>query len=124
MSDPSRRLRSQVRRFENRRRPTATRYTDAFRAEVVPFARRRISEGTPVSRVAHDLGLRPRTLILWLGASPASKLRPVRVVHEPRSDSEVMSVSTDHRPVVVTAAGVRVEGLDLDGVVRLLRSLA
>ena len=124
MPDSSRRLRTQARRFENRRKPTATRYTDAFRAEVLPFAHKRISEGIPVSRIAGDLGLRPRTLILWLRASPAPKLRPVRVAREPRPMPESKSASSDSRLVVVTAAGVRVEGLDVDGVVRLLRSLA
>ena len=59
MLDSARRLRSQARRFENRRQPTGTRYSPAFRAEVVVHAHARVRTGVAVSRIARDLGLRP-----------------------------------------------------------------
>jgi len=120
MLDPTRRLRLQVRRFENRRRPTGTRYSAGFRAEVVTLARARIADGLALARIARDLGLRPKTVTLWLRRVPVPKLRAVRVDRDPRP----APVASELRPVVVTPNGVRIEGLDLDGVVRVARSLA
>lgn len=120
MQDPTRRLRSQVRRFENRRKPTGTRYSAAFRAEVVTLARDRIAEGVTLARIARDLGLRPKTLTLWLRRPAVPRLRTVRVERESRPAPIVPEI----RPVVVLPGGLRVEGLDLDGVARLVRSLA
>ena len=121
MPDPTRRLRSQVRRVENRRKPTGTRYSAGFRAEVVTLARARIAEGVAIARIARDLGLRPKTVTLWLRLVPVPKLRAVRVDSDPRP---APAVASELRPVVVTPSGVRIEGLDLDGVVRVVRSLA
>jgi transposase-like protein len=120
MPDPTRRLRSQVRRFENRRKPTGTRYSAAFRDEVVTLARGRIAEGVAVARIARDLGLPPKTLTLWLHRTPVPKLRSVRVERDPRPAPVVPEI----RPVVVIPGGLRIEGLDLDSVARLVRSLA
>ena len=124
MLDPTHRLRVQARRFENHRKPTATRYTEAFRAEVVAHARSKMVAGVAVCRIARDLRLRPQTLGLWLRAEPSPpKLRPVCVDRDPRPVPTPMLGPIEVRPVVVTPAGVRVEGLDLDGVVRLVRAL-
>jgi transposase-like protein len=120
MLDSTRRLRLQVRQFENRRKPTGTRYSAAFRAEVVTLARDRIADGVAVARIARELGLRPKTLTLWMRRRPTSKLRAVRVERDPRPTQLVSEI----RPVVVTAGGLRIEGLDLDGIVQLMRSLA
>ena len=125
MLDSARRLRSQARRFENRRKPTGTRYSPAFRAEAVIHARNQVREGVAIVRIACELGLRPKTLTLWMRRKPASKLLAVRVDRDPRPAlAPAVVVATDRRPVIVTASGVRVEGLDVDGIVQLLRSLA
>ena len=125
MLDSARRLRSQARRFENRRRPTGTRYSPAFRAEVVRHARAQVREGVAVSRIARSLGLRPKTLTLWMRDMPASKLRVVRVERDARALPSAAAVpAAEQCLVVVTPRGVRVEGLDLDGIVHLMRSLA
>ena len=118
MHDDAGRLRLRARSFHNRRAPTATRYSEAFRLEVVSAARDRLAQGVAVSRIAHDLGLRPRTLGLWLRRNPASKLRRIRVEAEPERAPAIANA------VLVMPSGVRIEGLDLDGIVRLLRSLA
>jgi transposase-like protein len=120
MLDSTRRLRLQSRQFENRRKPTGTRYSPAFRAEVVTHAAAQVHAGVAVARIARDLGLRPRTLTLWMRDMPASKLRAVRVERDPRPAPIVPEI----RPVVVTPGGLRIEGLDLDGIVQLMRSLA
>ena len=120
MLDPAVRLRSQARQFTNRRKPTGTRYSAAFRVEVVSVARARAAEGVPVARIARELGLRTQTLALWLRRTLVPKLRAVRVERDPRP----APVVSESRPVVVTPSGVRIEGLDLDGLVRVVRSLA
>ncbi len=122
MLDSARRLRSQARKFENRHRPTGTRYSAAFRVEVVRHAQTRVREGVAVARIARELGLRAKTLTLWMRSAPAPKLRPVRVEHPPRHVPD--AAVTDRRLVIVTPSGVRVEGLDLDAIVQLMRSLA
>ena len=125
MLDSARRLRSQARRFENRRQPTGTRYSAAFRAEVAIHARGQVRAGVAVARIARDLGLRPKTLTLWMRDMPASKLRAVRVEHDARPvPAAATAAAAEQRVVVVTPSGVRVEGLDVDGVVQVLRLLA
>ena len=128
MLDSARRLRLQARSFENRGKPTGTRYSPAFRAEVVRHARAQVREGVAVSRIARSLGLRPKTLTLWMRDMPASKLRTVRVVPGERDARALPSAAAvpaaEQRLVVVTPSGVRVEGLDVDGVVQVLRVLA
>ena len=122
MQDVAGRLRLRARRFLNRRAPTATRYTEAFRSEVVSLARARLAEGVAVARIARELGLRPRTLGLWLRRGPAPRLRRVRVEREPGRVPNDGAVPRSL--VLVMPSGVRIEGLDLDGIARLLRSIA
>ena len=125
MLDSARRLRLQARRFENRRQPTGTRYSAAFRAEVVFHARAHVRAGVAVSRIARDLGLRPKTLTLWIRDTRVSKLRAVRVERDTRPLPAAAAVAAaEQRLVVVAPSGIRVEGLDLDGIVHLMRSLA
>ena len=124
MLDPTVRLRLQARQFTNRRTPTGTRYSPAFRVEAVSVARARVVEGVPVARIARELGLRTQTLSLWLRRERLPKLRAVRVERDPHSAAPVALATPELRPVVVTPSGVRIEGLDLDGVVRVVRSLA
>ena len=120
MLDSARRLRLQRRQFSNRRKPTGTRYSPAFRAAVVAHAHSQVHAGVAIARIARELGLRPKTLTLWMRRRPASRLRAVRVARDPRPTPAVSEI----RPVVVTVGGLRIEGLDLDGIVRLMRSLA
>jgi transposase-like protein len=122
MQDVAGRLRLKARRFHNRRVPTATRYTDAFRSEVVSLARERLAEGVAVARIAGELGLRPRTLGLWLRRKSGPRLRRVQVEAE---HGRVPGEGPATTPLVlVMPSGIRIEGLDLDGIVRVLRSMA
>ena len=122
MPDAAARLRSQSRRFARPDAPTAARYSAEFRVEVVQHARDRVRDGVAVSRIARDLGLRAKTLALWLRQAPASRLRAVRVERD--EQHEPVAVVADRRIVVVTPSGVRVEGLDLDGAIHVMRALA
>jgi predicted transcriptional regulator len=98
---------------------TAVRYSKDLRRRAARFARRRRRLGTPVAAIARELGLRARTLRLWL-QEPASppRLRRVAVATEPENSGSARGVS-----VLVTSQGIRVEGLDLQAVVTLLRGL-
>ena len=119
MQDVIRRLRLQARSFSRGKSPRATRYSKEFQAEVVAVARKRRAAGIAVVRVARDLGLSIQTLTRWLGSLSRPALRPVRIVAGPRP---VVHAPTNL--VLVAFGGIRVEGLDMDGVIQILRSLA
>lgn len=120
MQDVIRRLRFEARGFRRRGKATrGTRYSREFRAEVVKVARTGRAEGLTVARIARDLGLRTQTLTRWLRHAPSSTLRPIQVVDQ-QSSAPVAATSL----VLVVPGGCRVEGLDTDSVVRVLRSLA
>jgi hypothetical protein len=116
--DVIRRLRLQARGFSCGKAPRATRYSREFQADVVVAVRARRAEGIAVARIARDLGLCTQTLTRWLQTSPRPTLRPVRVLAEPRPTAPPSSL------VLVAPGGFRVEGLDTDALVQILRSLA
>jgi transposase-like protein len=116
MPDPTTRLRRQARQFLNTSSPTATRYSASFRREVVDHALARLAEGVSIGRIARALSLRPKSLQVWLRSKRSPSLRRVRVVDPPPA--------IESRLVVVTPAGIRVEGLDLGSAAKLLRLLS
>jgi transposase-like protein len=112
------RLRRQGRSFENRKALTATRYPESFREQAVAVAHERRSAGVPVARVARELGLRARTLSRWLRRAPKRRVRRVTLARQ------TTSVAPSSPPLAVRAGALVIEGLDLAGVVALLRALA
>jgi transposase-like protein len=118
MQEIMRRLRLQARSFGRGKASRATRYSKKFQTDVVAAARKRRAEGLAVARIARDLGLRTQTLTRWLEC-PRPSLRPVRVRAEPRPMAPAATSL-----VLVVPGGFRVEGLDTDAIVRILRSLA
>jgi len=119
MQTVTRRLRLQARSFSRGKSPRATRYSKEFQADVVAAAQKRRAEGIAVAWIARDLGLRTQTLTRWLGSSPRSVLRPVRVLADTRSQAPAVS-----NLVLVAPGGFRIEGLDADALVWVLRSLS
>lgn len=119
MQEVMRRLRLQARNFSRGKAARATRYSKKFQADVVAAARKRRAEGLAVARIARDLGLRTQTLTRWLESPARPSLRPVRVRTEPR-----LMAPAATSVVLVAPGGFRVEGLDTDALVRILRSLA
>jgi hypothetical protein len=111
------RLRRQSRQFVDSQSPTATRYPAVFRREVAEYARSHIARGGVVAGVARDLGLRPRTLRLWLRPQSARTLRRVRLVAAQVEGTPTPGVK------VTTATGLCVEGLDVESAARLVRLL-
>ena len=88
------------------------RYSPELREEAVAIAR---ALPQPVSRTAQELGIPVVTLYSWLRSVPAA-LRPVAVVPDP------VPVPAANL-VVITAAGFRVEGLDVPSAAALLKAL-
>jgi transposase-like protein len=108
------RLRSGAQQLTRGKAPTGIRYPAAFRTTAVALARPRLATGVPFVRVARELGLPTKSLARWLQRRPAPRLRPVAVGPDPTPAASV---------VLVTPHGCRVEGLDRDGLVAVLRAL-
>jgi hypothetical protein len=126
MNDPIRQLRSDVRHLTHGKVPTAVRYPAAFQTAAVVLARPRLSRGLSIARVARDLGLPSQALGRWLrrpAAAPVARsrgvIRPVAVV-----PAAVAVSGPPAGPVLLTPQGLRVEGLDREGLIAVLRALA
>jgi hypothetical protein len=113
------RLRAAIRRYQHGRPPRAVRYPTAVRRTVTALARRRRREGAHVKTIAHEVGVAPWTLALWLRTPASATLRAVDVV----PDVPAASAPVHLRPVLITPQGLRVEGLDPDTLVAVLRAL-
>ena len=114
MNAAIRRLRSDARQLTRGKVPTAIRYPAPFRAAAATLTRAQLDQGASVHRMAGALGLPARTLTRWLQHSAPPVLRPVTVRPDPPPAAG---------PVLVTPQGVRVEGLDRDTLIAVLRLL-
>jgi transposase-like protein len=126
MTDPIRRLRSDARHLTHGKVPTAVRYPAAFQAAALALARPRLSRGLSIGRVARELGLPSQALGRWVRRPPAAPgprarglLRPVAV--GPAAAAQAAPLAG---PVLCTPQGHRVEGLDREGLIAVLRALA
>jgi hypothetical protein len=121
MDDRIRQLRAEAHQLARGRVPRAVRYPAAFRAAALALARPRLGRGVAMARVARDLGLATQCLGRWLHRPPTARapLRPVTVIPAPEAGSRA-SASL----VLLTPQGHRVEGLDRDGLIAVLRALA
>ena len=119
MADRFSSLRLQIARSLRGGRSRATRYSPTTRRRAVRLARAESARGIAVAATARALGLRPRTLGLWLRNDRGSRLRRVEVIEAPTPQP----LDPEVRASVVTPQGYRVEGLDLGTLVRLLQEL-
>lgn len=131
MDERLRQLRATVEELRQRSAPKATRFTAAFREQVIALAKERRAAGTPLVRTASELGLHGRTIGRWLrsasieAGSTAPKRHFRRVTVAPTSgEKAVPSVPAPTAALIVIVGGLRIEGLDLDGVLRLVRALS
>jgi len=115
MDAQMRRLRAEAQRLAHGRERSQVRYPRAFRRAAVELARRR---GGSVASLAHELGVSVPTLQKWLRPTAAPTLRPVAVTAATAPDGHAV-VS----PVLITPRGLRVEGLDHDTLITVLRAL-
>jgi hypothetical protein len=114
-----RRFRSQVRQLAHGKATRGVRYPVALRAAAVALGRMRLGQGHSLTRIAQELGISEPTLTGWLRPRGAGLLRPVTVVPAPAPPP-----ASEAPLVLTTARGVRVEGLDRDTLVAVLRALA
>ena len=118
MNEAIRRLRSEARQVTRGKVPTAIRYPTPFRAAVAAVTRTQVEQGASMHRVAGALGLPARSLTRWLQQSAPPVLRPVTVRPDP-----VAAAPPAAGLVLLTPQGVRVEGLDRDTLIAVLRML-
>lgn len=120
MNERVRRFR-QVARAENRGRTgRAIRYSERLREDAVTFARHERSRGRSLSAIARDLGVAPNNVARWVRSARTPRFEKV-VVTRAGVEAGAAAVS----PVMLTtASGHRVEGLDLAGLVAVLRALS
>ena len=91
-------------------------FPSSLQRQLLSYAERRWAEGASTPTVAAEIGVNRHTLAYWRAHQRAgAKLRRVRVVESETGSGEV---------VVHGPGGVRIEGLDLDGVAELLRRLS
>lgn len=99
-------------------RGAGRRYSPALRRMAMEYFRGRRAAGAGVAAISRELGVKRHTLVAWIAApeapATASRFVPVSIV----ADAAVSRI------VVHGPGGVRVEGLDLVGVIALLRGLA
>ena len=131
MDERVRQLRATVEALRQGSKPKATRFPAGFREQVIALAKERRAAGTSLVRTASELGLHVRTIGRWLrgtpnqagGTAPKRHFRRVTVASA-GGEKAVPTVSAPTAALVVIVAGLRIEGLDLDGFVRLVRALS
>ena len=90
-------------------------YPDKAKVLAVEYARERVASGESYSAIAAELGIAQTTITGWL--EPGSRsFRPVRVATD-------RVRKRPNRAVLVTPSGVRVEGLSVAEVIRVLGAL-
>lgn len=118
MNEAIRQLRAEARRLAQGKPPSQVRYPDGFRRAAVRLARRGRGQGRSVARLARAVGVSEPTLTKWLRPPAGAELRPVAVLTAPPREGVA-----DSRAVLITRQGWRVEGLDRDTLIAVLRAL-
>jgi transposase-like protein len=119
MDTAIRRFRSEAPQLARGKAPRGIRYPAQFRRAAVRLARAHRERDGVLAELAHELGVATPTLHQWLARPAAPRLRPVAL--EPAA---MRAENHPARPVLITAQGVRVEGLDADALIAVLRALA
>jgi hypothetical protein len=119
MDTTIRRLRSEAQQLTRGKAPRAIRYPARFRHAAVRVARTHLERGRVLADLAHELGVTTPTLQHWLARSTVPRLRPVAIEPSARRGE-----GDPGRPVLITRQGVRIEGLEVDALIAVLRALA
>ena len=118
MDDEICRLRAEARRLAQGKPPSQVRYPDEFRRAAVRLARRHLEPGRSVARLARKLRVSEPTLAKWLRQPALPGLRPVAIAAASTPEG-----AAGIRAVLITRQGLRVEGLDRDTLIAVLRAL-
>src|SRR2546426_5633655 len=113
-----RRFRSRVRQLADGKAPQGVRYPVALRDAAVKLGRARLRQGHSLATTARALRISEPTLAGWLRPRRRARFRPVALAPDPEP-TRASPIS----PVLITAQGVRVEGLDRDTLIVVLRAL-
>ena len=103
-------------------------YPERCRNLALDYAEEKLTDGASLGEISDELGVAAQTLSTWRDRF-GHEMRPVRISrHEPTDEEEPVSqtppsVSTASQPVVIMPSGARIEGLDVDGVIAVLRAL-
>lgn len=121
MKTRSDRLRREIAAIQSRESFRTRRYPISLRRAVVEYVHEQRSVGRRPRRVARELGVTHQTLAHWLRSATPS-IRPVTIAPVvPLLSSARSPISA---PVLVLSSGHRVEGLDVEQLVALVRALA
>jgi hypothetical protein len=113
MDDAVHRFRRQADRELGDRQGAERRYSDGLRQQAVAYWRTREPAGDGVRAVATALGVAPVSLRRW---AQDPRFRPVHVI------ADAVPVVTP-LVVIIDAAGVRVEGVDVETAAQLIARL-
>src|SRR5262245_37934864 len=119
MDTTIRRLRSEAQQLARGKAPRAIRYPPRFRAAAVKVAQAHVDQGGALADLAAEMGVSTPTLQHWLEQPAMPRLRPVTLEAVTRLGGHERA-----RPVLITRHGVRVEGLDAEALIAVLRALA
>ena len=113
MDDAVHRCRRQADRELGDRHGAERRYSDVLRQQAVAYWRAREPVGEGLGAVATALGIAPVSLRRWV---QDPRFRPVRVIADaPPGPARLV--------VIIEAAGVRVEGVDVETAAQLIARL-
>ena len=121
MDEQARRFRLAARRHQQGKAGPGIRYPKELHHEAVCYARTRQQKGHSLLAISRDLGVKPITLSRWLQETPGSPLRRIEVLS---SDSPSLESGSAMQVTVTVPGGIRIEGLDLESLIVLLRRLA
>ncbi len=113
------RFRSRVRQLADGKAPQGVRYPVALRDAAMKLWRAQLRQGHSLAATARALRISEPTLAGWLRPRRPARLRPVALAPDPEP-KQASPIS----PVLITAQGVRVEGLDRDTLIAVLRALS
>ena len=119
MDDRVRKLRLRIRAQRQGHAASQVRYPEDLRAEIVTIVRAGRVAGRSLSHLAREIGVSAPTLIAWLRRPARGHVRQVEL-----APSAVSAIAAPPSPVLVTPQGFRIEGLDLAGLITVLRDLA
>lgn len=99
-----------AREFSRRRLPLD------LRKRCERYAADRTAAGASKNAIARELGVSATSVHRWLSGLPTGTLVPVRIVER----AAPVAIATPEAIVIVTASGLRIEGLDLHSVCTLI----
>ena len=98
-------------------------YPERCRNLALDYARERLGEGDTMGTISGALGINAQTLWKWRKRY-GNPIRPVHVSEpEPQAEPPAPVENETAGPVLMMPSGARIEGLDVDGVIAVLKAL-